>query len=103
DDDARTLRRTALRCAQDRRDPRELPGRHRLRLLRLLLPALLGVRGAAAVVPEGEVRDEVVRLARRWLAPARALGRRPENARRGDAERGHRLDPRDGGRRRART
>ena len=66
-----------------------------------VLPALLGVRGAAAGVPEGEVRHELVRLTRGRLAAARALERGPEHARRGDAEGGHGLHSRDGGGRRA--
>ena len=37
-------------------DTGELPGRHRLWLLRVLVPALVGVRGTATRIPEGEVR-----------------------------------------------
>ncbi len=90
------------RRAQDRADVGQLPRGHRLRLLRLLVPPLMGVRGTAAVVPEGEVRDTLVHHSGRRLAPARAVGRGPEDACRGDAQGGDRLHPRDGGRRRAR-
>src|SRR6266540_4284127 len=97
DDDAFALRGAALGCTEDRRHPRELPRGHRLRLLRLLLSPLMGVRGAAPCLSEGEVRHQMVRHARRRLAPARALGRRPEDAGRRDAERGYGLDTGDGG------
>ena len=88
------------RRAEDRGHAHELPRGHRLGLLRVVLPPLVGVRGTAARVPEGEVRLEVVREPRGRLPAARALGRGPEDARRGDAQGGHRLDPGDGSRRR---
>ena len=45
------LRRAPRRRAQDRAQPDGLPRRHRPRLLRLLVPALVGARGAAPPLP----------------------------------------------------
>ena len=45
-------------------EPDGLPGRHGRRLLRDLVPALVGVRGAAPRLPAREVRQRLVRPAR---------------------------------------
>ena len=54
------------------------------------LPALVGVRDAAARQPARAVRHRVVRAARGRVAPARALGRGPEADRGRAAQGGHR-------------
>ena len=58
-------------------EPRELPRRHRRLVLRHRLPALVGVRGAAARVPAQRVRERLVRAARGRRPAARALVARP--------------------------
>ena len=69
-------------------------------LLRLLLPALVGVRGAAAGVPEGEVRLEVVRHPRRRVAPGELWGEGQRMRAEEMLKEVTGYDPRDGGRRR---
>ena len=64
-----------------------LPRRHRRRLLRVAVPARLGVRGAAARVPAREVRQRVVHAQGRRLAHPRALVGGPEADRRRDPRR----------------
>ncbi len=76
--------------------PDGLPRRHRRGLLRLLVPALVGVRVAAPRAPAQRVRQRLVRPARGRLAAPRAVVARPE-ADGGGAARGRdRRDARDG-------
>ena len=65
------------RGAEDPGEPGELPRRHRRRLLRHRLPALVGVRGAAARLPPLRVRERLVRPARRRRPASRAVVARP--------------------------
>ena len=69
-----------------------LPRRHRRRLLRVAVPARLGVRGAAAHVPAREVRQRVVHAQGCRLAHPRALvgGAEADGGR--DPPRGHGRD-----------
>ena len=91
---------SATRSRSSRAPP--LPRGHRLRLLRLVLPALVGVRGTAARPPVRALRRGVVLEARGGLAPARAVVARPERDGRGAAEGRHGRHARHGRGRRAR-
>ena len=73
--DAGALRRAARRRAQDRAEPDRLPRRHRPGLLRDRVPALLGVRGAAARTTCGALRQRVVRRAARPARCCASCGR----------------------------
>ena len=93
--------RAALRRAPDRRaeaagEPGELPRRHRRLVLRHRLPALVGLRGAAARLPAQRVRQRLVRAARGRRPAARALVARPGPDGRRAAPRRHRREARDG-------
>ena len=63
--DAAALRRAADGGAEAARESRELPRRYRWVVLRHGLPALVGVRGAAARVPAQRARERLVRQTRR--------------------------------------
>ena len=97
--DAVALRGAADRGAQGAGERRELPRRHRRLVLRHRLPALVGVRGAAARLPAQRVRQRVVRAPRGGRPAARAVVARPGPDRRRAAARRHRRRARDGRRR----
>ena len=73
------LRRAARRRAQGRAEPDGLPRRHRLGLLRHVVPARLGVLGADDDVPARGVRQRLVqrREAGLLLTELWALGQKP--------------------------
>ena len=62
-------------------EPDGLPRRHRLRLLRDLVPPRLGVLGADDELHARGVRHRLVQAPRGRLAPGRALGARPSRTR----------------------
>ena len=75
DPDAQPLRRDPRRRAQGRAEPDGLPRRHRLRLLRDVVPPRLGVLGADDELHARGVRDRLVQAPRGRLAARRALAR----------------------------